>query len=134
MRTLFAIIVLLCSGWAFGNAFTPPVADVCSGAPPALGAGTSPDGPVCLGQSVRDSHNTVWTFTAPSCPGFSSGHCIVGSVGRYPAPKVQIKGGVVQVQNQYSPQWTYYEYSIGGWLYVGSPIPAPAGPAPKGGQ
>lgn len=133
MKTIIAVAALFATLAIAGQPTYKTEADVCSGAPPAVSAATSPDGSVCLGQAVRDSHGTVWTFTAAACPGYGSpGHCLIPNSGpKTTANKVRIQGGVVSHQESYSPQWIYYEYSIGGFLYVGSKVPTPT-PAPPG--
>lgn len=134
MRYLIAALALL-SSIAFGMAVTPSVMDACpAGGPPALGAGVSPDGAVCVGQSVRDTQGTVWTVNPSSNANLGNLRSPLINA-TYSAGvnirKAQMKGGQFQFVNANTVDWSYWDYAQNKFWNVGM-APLPQGSAPPG--
>lgn len=129
MRYLIAFLLCLLSASvaAMGVVYTP---DRCAGAPPALTAGTSADGPVCLGQSVRDRDGRVWTYVAiPGDPRF--GTLTTTGVPAHKSSAVRVKAGRVEAVYA-GTQWAYWLASVQLWWDVNAALPAPPQPTPPG--
>jgi hypothetical protein len=146
MKRIIALAFALFASAAFANAPVPGVIpDACPvGGAPALGAGVSPDGPVCVGQSVRDAAGHVWQLRStgvvngvPAYGVFQTAPVPADQIAMINCGKVRMQGGVMQYLSTI-PQspWMYWSFTMHrAWpVGVAEPPPptSPAGPPGTG--
>ena len=127
MKHLLFVVLFAVSSLALGNASVVVPAECAAGSIPVLvPAGPSVDGPVCLGQSVRDSAGKIWTYTRV---GTSTG-TVTGGAYAFNAASMRMAGGRAEFWFPYNPSWLYWDSADGGFHPVGYVKPPPVTPGP----